>query len=181
MKKLTCILTVLFLVGLLAGCGDDVADDPNLSEEGKAIVEEVGGPFDASEFKKFLADLPKIPGLTGGNQKNLGEISGEALSAQIMSAVDGLGWDQERFMYIYSHTMTVVNAEHMNTALDNMRAQFTGMPEDQKKAMEDMIAKQMGGQMEAFQAELDKQVPASEQEIVKDNLQKIYSVLGIQY
>ena len=83
-------------------------------------------------------------------------------------------------MYIYSHSMTMVGAEQMNKASEQMQAQLKDMPEEQKKIMEQMMGQQMGGQIEAFQAELDRQVPASEQEIIKDNLPKLYSVLGIE-
>ena len=174
------LLLMFAALGLLAGCGDDVADAPNLSEEGKTIVEEVGGPFSAAEFTRFMADLPSIPGLTSESQKYIGDATGTALSAQVMAAIEDRGWDEERFMYIYSHTMTMVSAEQMNKISEQMQAQLEGMPEEQKEMMQQMIDQQVGGQMEAFQAELDQQVPASEQAIVKDNLAELYSVLGIE-
>lgn len=181
MPKFALSLLLMFAaLTLLAGCGDDAADDPNLSEEGKAVVEEVGGPFSASEFKKFLADLPHIPGLTAESQKYVGDATGAALTAKVVAAAESLGWDSERFMYIYSHAMTMVSADQMNKVNEQMQAQLKDMPEEQKKMMEQMLAEQGGGQMEAFQAELDKQVPASEQAIIKDNLPELYSVLGIE-
>lgn len=174
------LLLVLAALTMLAGCGDDVADDPKLSEEGKAVVEEVGGPFSASEFEKFLADLPKIPGLTAESRQYVGDASGAALTAKVIAAAESLGWDSDRFMYIYSHSMTMVSADQINKVNEQMQAQLKDMPEEQKKMMEQMLAQQGGGQMAAFQAELDQQVPASEQEIVKANLPELYSVLGIQ-
>jgi hypothetical protein len=179
-KSMLSLLLILAALTLFAGCGDDVADDPKLSEEGKTIIEEVGGPFSASEFERFLADLPSIPGLTAESQKYIGDATGAALSAKVVGAIKAQGWDEERFMYIYSHTMTMVSAEQMNKATEQMQAQLKDMPEEQKKMMEQMIGQQMGGQMEAFQAELDKQVPGSEQTIIKNNLPKLYSVLGIE-
>jgi hypothetical protein len=174
------LLLMLAALVMLAGCGDDVADDPKLSEEGKAIVEEVGGPFSASEFERFLADLPSIPGLTSESQQYIGDATGAALTAKALAAVEAQGWDSERFMYIYSHAMTMVSAEQMSQVSEQMQAQLKDMPEEQKKVMEEMLGQQMGGQMEAFQAELDQQVPASEQDIIKNNLPKLYSVLGIE-
>ena len=179
-KYALSLLLMLAALVMLAGCGDDVADDPKLSEEGKTIIEEVGGPFSASEFERFLADLPGIPGLTAESQKYIGDADGAALSAKVLGAIKAKGWDEERFMYIYSHTMTMVSAEQMNKATEQMQAQIKDMPEEQKKMMEQMMGQQMGGQMEAFQAELDKQVPASEQEIIKDSLPELRSMLGIE-
>ncbi|BCS88550.1 hypothetical protein [Pseudodesulfovibrio sediminis] len=180
MKKLTCALCVLFLLGLLTACGDEVADDPNLSEEAKALVEEVGGPFSESEFEKFMADLPEIPNITVESRKNMGEVSGEALSAQILSAVEEQGWEKERFMYIYSHAMTMMGMQQMETMNTQMQAQMEDMPEEQKKMMEQMLAQQMGGQMEAYKAEVDKQIPASEQAIIMDNMDDLCTAFGVQ-
>lgn len=174
------LLLMLTALVMLAGCGDDVADDPKLSQEGKTIIEEVGGPFSASEFERFLADLPSIPGLTSESQKYIGDATGAELSAKVLTAIKAQGWDEERFMYIYSHSMTMVSADQMNKASEQMQAQLKDMPEEQKKIMEQMMNQQMGGQMEAFQAELDMQVPTSEQAIIRDNLPKLYSVLGIE-
>jgi len=181
MKKLTLALSLLFILGLLTACGgDDVADDPKLSDDAKSVVEAVGGPFSESEFEKFLADLPNIPGMTAESQKNMGEVSSAALTVQVINAVEDLGWDQERFMYIYSHTMTMVNMEQMEAMNQQMQAQMDSMPEEQKKMMEAMIEKQLGGQKEAYKAEVDKQVPSSEQTIINDNMETLMSAFGIQ-
>jgi len=180
MKKCAYVFCLLFILGLLTGCGsDEVADDPNLSSEAKSIVEEVGGPFSSSEFKKFLKDLPNIPSMTAQSQQDTGEVSGAALSAKILAEVKSRGWDEERFMYIYSHSMAVVNMEQINAMNEQVKAQMDGMPEEQKKMMEQMLAQQMGGQMEAYKAEVDKQVPASEQTIIRDNMEALYTAFGL--
>lgn len=180
MKKLAFALSLLFILGLLAACGgDEVADDPNMSEEAKTIVEELGGPFSAAEFDKFLADLPNIPGLTSESMQDLGDATGAALSAKVMQAAAAQGWEEERFMYIYSHVMTMVSADQMDKMTEQVKAQMDGMPEEQKKMMEQMLGNQVTGQMEAFQAELDQQIPSSEQEIIKDRMADIYKALGI--
>lgn len=180
MKKLALAFCILFILGLLTACGgDDLSEETNMSEEGKTIVEELGGPFSVSEFDKFLEDLPKIPGLTSESRQDLGDADGAALSSQVLSAVEGLGWDQERFMYVYSHVMTMVSADQMDKMTEQVAAQMDGMPEEQKKMMEQAMGGQITGQMEALQAELDKQVPSSEQEIIKDRMADIYKALGI--
>ncbi|MBG0790539.1 MAG: hypothetical protein H0S80_08605 [Desulfovibrionaceae bacterium] len=173
------LLLMLAALTMLAGCGDD-ADKAPLSEEGKTVVEEVGGPFSASEFERFLDDLPKVPGLTAETQKQIGEASGAFLTAKVIASVEALGWDSDRFMYIYSHSLVMVSAEQMNKVNEQMQAQLKDMPEDQREMMKQMLAKQGGGQMEAFQAEVDKQVPLSEQEIIRANMPRLCSVLGIQ-
>ncbi|MCJ2166157.1 MULTISPECIES: hypothetical protein [unclassified Pseudodesulfovibrio] len=180
MKKILFALCLILTLGLLTGCGDDVSDDPNLSEEGKTVVTEMGGPFTASEFDKFLEDLPKMPGLTAESQQDIGDASGAALSEAVMSAAKAAGWDEERFMYIYSHTMTMVSLEQMDKIRAQMETQLKDLPEEQKKIMEQMMGQQIGGQAEAMQAEVDQQVPASEQTIIKDNMAAVYTALGIE-
>ena len=180
-KLILSLLLTLAALTLLTACGgEDVADEPNLSEENKTIVEEIGGPFSASEFKDFLKDLPSIPGLTAESQKDLGEMRDEILPAAILAKVKDLGWKKERFMYMYSHTLTMINMEQMKAMSKQMAAQMDGMPEEQKKVMEQMMGQKMGGQMEAYKAEVDKLVPTSEQEIILDNMGELRSLFGIQ-
>nr|WP_287411157.1 hypothetical protein [Pseudodesulfovibrio sp.] len=180
MKKCAYAFCLLFILGLLTACGgDDVADDPNLSSEAKTIVEELGGPFSDTEFKKFLTDLPDIPSMTAQSQQDMGEVSGAALSAKILAEVKSKGWNEERFMYIYSHSMAMVNVEQINIMNEQVKKQMEDMPEEQKKMMEQMLNKQMGGQMEAYKAEVDKQVPASEQAIIRDNMETLYAAFGL--
>lgn len=179
MRRSALPLLFLFCLTMTAGCGNDVADDPKLSETGKAIVEEVGGPFSESEFERFLADLPSIPGLTAGNREILDDDSEDGLPAQMKDAIKAKGWDEQRFLYIYGHTMTMVSTQQMGKAMAEMEAQLKDMPEDQKAMMEKMLKEQMGGSAEAMQSELDAQVPASEQAIIKDNMPKLHSLLGI--
>ncbi|AMK10518.1 lipoprotein [Pseudodesulfovibrio indicus] len=181
MRKFHYAFFLLLALFLLAGCsGDEVADDPKLSDEGKEIASAVGGPFTADEFEKFLADLPAIPGLTTQGQQDMGEVSDGPLSAAILGAVKARGWSEERFMYIYSHAMTMMNVEQMHRAMGQMQEQFKDMPAEQRQAMEQMMGQQLSGQMEAYQAEVDKQVPASEQAIILDNMDGLYKALGMQ-
>ena len=180
-KFILSLLLTLAALTLLTACGgDDVADDPNLSEESKTIVEELGGPFSASEFKDFLKDLPSIPGLTAKNQEDLGEMHGEILPAAILTKVKSLGWEEERFMYMYSHTLTMVNMEQMKAMSKEVAAQIDSMPEEQKEVMEQMMGQKLNGQMEAYKAEMDKLVPASEQKIILDNMGELRSLFSIQ-
>nr|WP_321513547.1 hypothetical protein [uncultured Pseudodesulfovibrio sp.] len=179
MKKCVYAFCLLLIFGLLPGCSDDIADDPNLSSEGKTIVEEVGGPFSESEFKQFLEDIPKISTLTAWSQHDMTEADGAALSSKILAEVKSKGWDEERFMYIYSHSMAMVNMEQLNIMNKQVATQMEGMPEDQKKMMEQMFAQQMGGQMEVFKAEVDKQVPLSEQDIIRNNMNELCTAFGL--
>lgn len=177
MKKLTYILSLL-LIFALAGCGGDDTADNQQSPEAQEMTEQVGGPFTADEFEKFLVDLPSIKGLTA--HAGDGMISGAALSAKIKSEVKGLGWNEDRFMYIFSHAISVANVDQMEDMSAQMTQQMAGMPEAQKKMMEQAMAEQMGGQMDALKAEVDKQVPASEQVIIRDNLDDLYKAMGLK-
>ena len=115
MRKFVFALCLLCTLGLLTACGDDVAEDTNQSAEGKAVTAEVGGPFTDSEFKDFLKVLPSIPGLTAQNLQDMeGTADGAAFSARIQTAIEDAGWDEVRFMYVYSHSMAVLNVEQMN-------------------------------------------------------------------
>ena len=181
MKILASALLPLLLLGMLAACsGDDVADDPKLSAQGKEVVQAVGGPFDADEFDKFLADLPKISGLTAGAAQDAGDATGAALNAKVRSTLKDLGWDEDRFLYIYSHAMAMVNLDQMQRMTDQMQAQFKDMPDEQRQAMEQMISKQIGGQMDDVRADVDKHVPASEQAIVSDNMATLMQAMGMR-
>ncbi|EGB15885.1 hypothetical protein DND132_2682 [Pseudodesulfovibrio mercurii] len=177
MRALTSALLSLLVLCCLAACGNDVADDPKLSEEGKEVVQAVGGPFDAAEFKKFLKVLPEIPGLTA---QNAGDGSGVGMSAAVKSAIASHGWDENRFLYIYGHAMVMANYEQMQGMTAQLQDQFKDLPEDQRKAMEQMMSQQVGGQVDAFKAEVDKQVPASEQAVIRDNMDALMTAVGMR-
>lgn len=179
MKKLAYALCLMLILGLV-GCGGDEVADTNQSAEGKAITEEVGGPFDLDEFEKFLKDLPSVAALTGAGQQAMGqEMDPVAMRAKVVDTVTDLGWSEERFMYVYSHAMSVMSLEQMDKMNEQMEAQMEGMPEAQKKMMEQMLAEQMGGQMEAVKAEVNAQVPASEQAIIRDHLGDLEKAFGV--
>jgi hypothetical protein len=181
MRVLASALLSLLALGLLAACsGNDAADDPKLSDQGKEVVQAVGGPFTADEFTKFLADLPKIPGLTAKGAQDMSDASGAAMNAAVKSAISGLGWDEDRFLYIYSHAMTLVNLDQMQRMTEQMQAQLKDMPDEQRKTMEQMLSQQIGGQLDAMQAEVDKQIPDSEQSIVRDHLDELMRVMGMK-
>ena len=180
MRAPASVLLSLLALFLLTACGgDDVADDPKLSDQGKEIVKVVGGPFTADEFDKFLADLPEIPGLTAERMQDVGDGSDADLTQAAIDAVKARGWDEQRFMYIYSHTMTMMNLDQMQRVAEQMQDQFKDMPEDQRKAMEQMMGQQLGSQMEAVRNEVDKQVPSSEQALVRDNMVRLHTALGL--
>jgi hypothetical protein len=181
MRVLASALLSLLILGLLAACsGNDAADDPKLSDQGKEVIQAVGGPFSADEFEKFLADLPKIPGLTAQGAQDMSGASDAAMNAAVKDAITGLGWDEDRFLYIYSHAMTMVNLDQMQRMTGQMQAQLKDMPDEQRKAMEQMLSQQIGGQLAAVRAEADKQIPDSEQAIVRDNMDALMRVMGMR-
>lgn len=181
MRILAPTLLCLLLTGMLAACsGNDAADDPKLSEPGKEVVQAVGGPFTVDEFEKFLADLPKISGLTAATAQDADDATGEALNTAVRDELRELGWDEDRFLYIYSHTVTMMNLVQMQRMTDQMEAQFKDMPDEQRKAMEQMLSQRIGGQLNDVQADVDKQVPASEQAIVRDRMDSLMNVMGMR-
>jgi hypothetical protein len=181
MKVLASALLSLLVLGMLAACsGNDPADDARLSAQGKEVVKAVGGPFTADEFKKFLADLPKIPGLAASPPEDAGGASSASLNAEVKGTIKSLGWDEDRFLYIYSHAMTMANLDQMQRMTDQMQAQLKDMPDEQRKAMEQTLSKQIGGQLDAVQAEVDKQIPASEQAVVRDNMNALMKAMGMR-
>lgn len=175
MKKLTIILSLLMLFALLTACGDETPETKQ-SAEGKAITEEVGGPFSEAEFMKFLKVLPSIPGLTAQGQ---GAVTGAALTAQVMAAAKAQGWSEERFTYIYSHAVSVLSLDQVGQTMKQMEAQMQDMPDAQKQMMQQMLEGEMGKQQQTIQAEIDKQVPASEQQIIRDNMDALLTALGM--
>ncbi|WP_319583153.1 hypothetical protein [uncultured Pseudodesulfovibrio sp.] len=180
MRTLASTLFFLLLASMIAACsGNDVADETKLSDQGKEVVQALGGPFTADEFKRFLADLPKISDLTAATVPETDD-SGAALNVAVRNKLEDLGWDKDRFLYIYSHAMAMVNLDQMQRLTDQMQAQFKDMPEEQREAMEQMISKQMGGQMGDLRADVDKHVPATEQAIVNDNMKALMNAMGMR-
>ena len=179
MKPLRFTLALFALLALLsplAGCGGDDATETDQTVQAKAITEEVGGPFTAAEFKKFLDALPAIPGLTAQGQD---AATGAALTAQIKKAAEALGWSEERFTYVYSHAVSVVSLEQVDKTMQQMQSQLDSMPAEQKQAMQQMMGGELEKQREAIKAEVDKQVPQSEQTIIYENIDQLRTALGL--
>jgi hypothetical protein len=181
MRALASALIFLLLPAMLAGCsGDEDADDPKLSAQGKEVVRSMGGPFTADEFDKFLADLPKVSDLAAATAPAEGDTPGAALNEAVRDKLKKLGWDEDRFLYIYSHAMAMVNLDQMQRLTDRMRAQFKDLPEEQREAMGESFAKRIGGQMSDVRTNVDQHVPASEQAIVHKNMDKLMHAMGIR-
>ena len=176
MKKLHFMLTLFALLALLAACGGDETPETKQSAESKAITEEVGGPFSAAEFKKFLDTLPAIPGLTAQGQ---GAVTGAALTAQVKAAAEAQGWTEERFTYIYSHAVSVLSLEQVDKTMQQMQSQLDSMPDDQKQMMQQMMGGELDKQRDSIKAEVDKQVPQSEQTIIYENIDQLRTALGL--
>lgn len=170
------LFALLALLAPLAGCGDDKTTDEGQAAQAEAVTQEVGGPFTADEFKKFLDALPSIPGLTAQGQD---AATGDALTAQISKVAKSLGWSEERFAYIYSHAVSVVSLEQVDKTMQQMQSQLDSLPDDQKQAMQQMMGTELDKQRQAIKAEVDKQVPASEQTIIYENIDQLRTALGL--
>ena len=177
MKNFVLTICLLLAFGLTACSGDETVENTQ-SPEAQEMTEQVGGPFTPDEYEKFLIDLPEIKSLVA---KNIGDgvTDNAALSAKVLSEVKGLGWNEDRFMYIYSHAVSVANVKMMEDMSAEMSAQLQNMPDDQKKIMEQAMAEQMGGQMDAIKAQVDAEVPSSEQIIIRNNMSELFTALGI--
>jgi len=173
MRKLLCPLLLLLLLPL-PGCGSD-PETPK-SEEGKAVTEQVGGPFSEREFMAFLDILPAIPGLTASGQT---APAGDVLSAQVKAAIKDQGWSEDRFTYIYSHAVSMLSLEQVTQTLGQMEEQIKGLPEEQRKLLEQNMSVEVDKQRQAIQAEVDKMVPASEQAIIRNHLDELRAALGM--
>jgi hypothetical protein len=184
----------LFLAMALTPIAPWAAEAGELSDEAKAAVASVGGPFTSEEFDRFLVDLPSIPELTamGAEAAEDGAVEGvddnankDILPDELLGRIRDLGWNEERFLYIYSHAVSVLSLDQMNAAMGQMQAQMASMPEEQRQAMEQMM-NQMGGQdgaqnpqLQALRDELDSEIPASEQAVVMSRIGKLRTALGI--
>ena len=173
-KHLPLLPLLLLLLPLLPGCGDDPKTPQ--SAEGKAVTEQVGGPFTEREFMAFLDILPAIPGLTAQGQT---APTGDVLSAQVKAAIKDHGWSEDRFTYIYSHAVSMLSLEQVTQTLSLMEEQMKGLPEEQKKLLAQSMSGEIDKQRQAIKAEVDKMVPASEQTIIRDHLDELRAALGM--
>lgn len=177
MKKISLLLISLLMLGMLAACGDESAENTTISEEGKSVTDAVGGPFDEDEFMKFLKDLPTVPGLTAHSEMGMGD--GMALPEDTRTAIKDAGWQEARFLYIYSHATSVLNLDQLDRMQEALKKQFEGMPEEQRAMMEQAMGQKFGQQGQDFHAEVNKQVPAEEQEIVRAHMEELRAAMGI--
>lgn len=173
---LLSLLILPLMAGMLAACGDTPADDPGPLEQGHEAATAAGAPFTAGEFKKFLVDLPAIPGLAGRDADAEAGDLGEA----VRDAITSRGWDQDRFLYIYSHAVTIMNLDQMRHMADGLRDRIGNLPEDKRKAMEQATAAQLDARLDTVRAEVDKQVPASEQAVIRDNMDALMNAMGMR-
>jgi len=167
---------LLLLAGMLAACGDTPADDPAPSAQGDQAAGTEGGSFTPREFEKFLADLPAVPGLA---EKDA-DADVQSLDAAVRDAISSRGWDEDRFLYIYSHAVTILNLDQMRRMAEQLRDRIKTLPEDKRKAMEQATAEQLDARLDAVRAEVDKQVPASEQAVIRDNMDALMNAMGMR-
>jgi hypothetical protein len=168
-----CLLALLIITGP-ARAGE-------LSDEARAAIEAVGGPFTADEFERFLTDLPTLPELTA---RGADAAPDAILPEEVVDTIRDLGWDEERFFYIYGHAVTVLSLDQMDRTMDLMRAQLAAMPAQEREAIERMMDDEaqgdpMAAQLKALRDEVDGEVPASEQALVLENAARLREALGI--
>ncbi|MDD3312983.1 hypothetical protein [Pseudodesulfovibrio sp.] len=176
MKKRIFFLALIVLAALAAACGDDAPKKDAQSADDKALTQAVSGPFTEAEFKKFLADLPSVPGLSAHSQT---AATGGVLSDQVKSAIKACGWDEDRFTYIYGHAVSMLGLDQVERTRGEMEKQLANMPEDQRKMMRQTMGGEMDRQCQAIRADVDKMVPAGEQAIVRGHMAALRSALGM--
>jgi len=176
MKKRIFFLALIALAALAAACGDDTPKKDAQSAEDKAVTQAMGGPFTETEFKKFLADLPSVPGLSAHSQT---AATGDVLSDQVKSAIKACGWDEDRFTYIYGHAVSMLSLDQVERTKREMEKQLANIPEEQRKMMQQTMGGEMDRQCQAIQADVDKMVPAGEQAIVRDHMDALRAALGM--
>jgi hypothetical protein len=154
-----------------------------LSPEAETAVAQAGGPFTADEFDRFLTDLSSIPELSARGMDTVEDGPDATLPDEILTELNELGWNENRFFYIYSHAISVLSLDQMNRALEMMQAEMASMPAKQRQMMEQMINTQQGdpmsAQLQAVRDEVDSEVPASEQSLITANADRLRKALGI--
>lgn len=186
MKHLNLTLMLIFSLVLFAGCSDNetVAPEPPEATRDSAPESQVEAqsmaPLTEAEFQKFIKDIPEITRLTNPTINAEGPKDPEVLSAKIAEVTTSLGWDQQRFLYVYGQAMTVMNYEQMVLMKRQMDEQIQGLTEEEQKMVEDMMAQQPQGQMEAVKQQVDRQVSPAEQQIIRDNLTALEKALGLR-
>jgi len=184
MKRL--ILPLFLFLFLFAGCADEPSE-VKPSAESETAVETAKAevpPFNAQEFDKLLEDIPEVtrmtnpalnPNMNGGKQPTPQEVADK-----VLEAAKSLGWDQDRFMYVYSQSMAVMNLDQLSRMQAHLGEQMEGMTEEQKATVRQMMGGNMEDRMTELQQMVDAQVPASEQKIVNARLPELYRALGIE-
>lgn len=184
MKRL--ILPLFLSLFLVAGCGDETPEVKPSADTGAAVesAQAEMTPFTAMEFDKLLEDIPEItrltnpvlnPELNGGKRLTPLEIAD-----QVEAAATSLGWDSDRFMYVYSQSMAVMNLDQLSRMQARLGEQMDGMTEEQKATVRQMMGGNMDDRMAELQKMVDEQVPASEQKIVNARLPELYRALGVE-
>jgi len=189
-KHLSLTLMLIFSLVLFAGCSDNetVAPEPTETTRDSApasipeaqVETQSMAPLTEAEFQKFIKDIPEITRLTNPTINAEGPKDPEVLSAKIAEVTTSLGWDQQRFLYVYGQAMTVMNYEQMVLMKRQMDEQIQGLTEEEQKMVEEMMAQQPQGQLEAVKQQVDRQVSPAEQQIIRDNLTALEEALGLR-
>lgn len=190
MKHLNLAFVLVLSLVLFAGCSDNETVAPEAPEATQTPTPDSPPkpqaeaqsmpPFTEAEFNKFIKDIPEITRMTNPEIKAEGPKDVERITAKIMEATRTLGWDEQRFFYIYQQAMTVMNFEQMVLMKRQMEEQIQGLTEEEQKMVNEMMTEQPQGQLEMAKKQMDHQVPASEQQIVRDNLPALEDALGLR-
>ncbi len=158
-------------------------------------------PFDAVELDKFITDIQEIPGLTAAGLQDMDSMQRQGMSdmesmqlssTKMQSSIESKGWDTNRFYYVYGHVLGVVALENVERMTKEVAPQLAEamrqiqnnphMSEAQKKE----ILQQMGAGMsegnqdlKKVREDINKEVPQSEQSLVKSRYEDICEALGM--
>ncbi|WP_419786563.1 hypothetical protein [Pseudodesulfovibrio sp.] len=179
MKKIILLLTLLAALLLTTGCSDDTSKSeqsvPASEAVQKANTPKAEPPFTDEEFRKFLADLPNIPGMAAGNPA----VTGDELTAQAQEAIRKTGWSDQRFAYVYGHAVAMLSLEQVERTMEEMKQQLETMPKAQQQAMKDALGGEAEKQCQTIRTDVNAMVPASEQTVIRSHMAELRTAFGL--
>ena len=170
MHRFALSLVCLMLLLMASGCGSDEPTAEN--KQDMSTTEALGGPFTADELDRFLETMREMPMLSAKGQE--GRYAAD-MDETIKAKLKDMDWDQDRFMYIYSHAGAMMSYTQMERMMDQVADQMSGPQAEQMKAM---MGEQLDQQLAAARKDMESEVPASEQELLKDRMAEIVEVFG---
>lgn len=175
------LLLVLSLSLLLSGCGDEtIAPKAEQDAAEQSMTELAGGIFTTEEFDRFLKNIPQITKLTNPVLETGKEVTPEEVTQLVLETAQSLGWNENRFMYVYSQTMTVFGLDQVLEMEKQIETQMKGLTEEQQQSMRTSMEKQFSAQKAKLQKQVDTQVSPEEQQIIRAKKDELYQALGLK-